>query len=190
LDGLENAGRSRDLIVVVTADHGEAFGEHGAYIHANSLYREEIHVPLLVWSPGRVPAGFRLETPVSNAAVPATLVDLLGGDPGDFEVASLAPLWRTGDDPDREAAFAEMEQWDWNLETSPSHYGAIRSVVDGDHHLIVHDSLGTELYMWREDPRGAVDLAPRDSSDRLLRSLERTLDRRLPPPPSDERSAR
>ncbi|MBC7896710.1 MAG: sulfatase, partial [Cytophagaceae bacterium] len=44
-------------LVIVSSDHGEAFGEHGLHGHGNSLYRTEIHVPLVVSLPGRVPGG-------------------------------------------------------------------------------------------------------------------------------------
>lgn len=42
----------RELIVVVTADHGEEFGERGSWGHAHTLYPEQLHVPLIVNGPG------------------------------------------------------------------------------------------------------------------------------------------
>jgi arylsulfatase len=41
--------------MVVTADHGDEFGEHGGYTHTHKLYDELIHVPLLVRAPGTPP---------------------------------------------------------------------------------------------------------------------------------------
>lgn len=49
----------KDTIVIITADHGEEFGEHGGWGHARTLYDEVIHVPLLIKWPGRTP---RVET--------------------------------------------------------------------------------------------------------------------------------
>lgn len=43
----------RGTIIVVTSDHGEQFGEHGLIIHANSLYPQLLHVPLLIRWPDR-----------------------------------------------------------------------------------------------------------------------------------------
>jgi arylsulfatase A-like enzyme len=40
--------------VIVTADHGEEFGDHGGSFHGSSLYDEQVHVPLLWSSPGAV----------------------------------------------------------------------------------------------------------------------------------------
>jgi arylsulfatase A-like enzyme len=175
LEGLREAGAADDLLVIVTADHGEAFGEHGAYIHANSLYLEEIHVPLVLWSPGRVPAGFRSDAPVSNVTVPATILDLIGAEAEPaFRQPSLSAFWQ---DPSaaRPWPISEMEHWPWNLETSPSHYGAIRSVLSPEYHYIRNDSLGTELYRWREDPLEAVDLASDESLRLALDELEEAL---------------
>lgn len=41
--------RQRELVVVVTADHGEGMGEHGLYDHGTTVYDEMTHIPLLVW---------------------------------------------------------------------------------------------------------------------------------------------
>ena len=65
-----------DTIVVVTADHGEEFGEHGGKEHAHTCYRESVHVPLLVRVPGLPPR--RVDTQVALTDIAPTLVELLG----------------------------------------------------------------------------------------------------------------
>jgi arylsulfatase A-like enzyme len=47
--GWRALGRDRELLVVVTADHGEAFGEHGRFCHLTTVYDEMLHVPLVLW---------------------------------------------------------------------------------------------------------------------------------------------
>jgi arylsulfatase A-like enzyme len=42
------------LLLIVTADHGEEFREHGRLFHGHNLYAESIHVPLMMWGPGLV----------------------------------------------------------------------------------------------------------------------------------------
>jgi arylsulfatase A-like enzyme/HEAT repeat protein len=42
-------------IIVVAADHGEEFGEHGGRYHGSTLYEEQLHVPLIVYVPGVAP---------------------------------------------------------------------------------------------------------------------------------------
>lgn len=69
--------RARDLVVVFLSDHGEAFDEHGHFGHGHSLYEPELHVPLLLWAPGRIPAGV-VNRPVSIVDVAPTLLDLFG----------------------------------------------------------------------------------------------------------------
>ncbi|MBK6942779.1 MAG: sulfatase, partial [Planctomycetes bacterium] len=56
LDGIASRGRANDLIVVVTADHGESLGEHGEARHGFFVYDATIRVPLIVTGPGIAPA--------------------------------------------------------------------------------------------------------------------------------------
>ena len=49
-----------DTLVVLTADHGEELLDHGGWKHGQTLYEEQIHVPLIVRWDGRMPAGTRL----------------------------------------------------------------------------------------------------------------------------------
>jgi arylsulfatase len=51
LAGLRERDCFEDTLVVLTADHGEQFGEHGTYSHPHQLYDELIHVPLVVRDP-------------------------------------------------------------------------------------------------------------------------------------------
>ena len=50
---LRRRGKLDDTLLIITADHGEEFGEHGKFRHGVSLYEPEIHVPLLVRYPAR-----------------------------------------------------------------------------------------------------------------------------------------
>ena len=158
---LEGLGLDDNLLVIITSDHGEAFGEHGAFIHANSVYREEIHVPLILWQPGEIPAGVRVAQPVSNAALPATILELIGpGEEDLFPIPSLARFWEDPEAPaDAPFPLVEMEHWPWMEENSPSSQGAMRSLVSLEHHYIEHETLGSELYDWCQDPQEARDPA-------------------------------
>ena len=48
-----------DALVIVTADHGDEFLDHGGKGHMHTLYDELVHVPLVMWAPGRLPGGLR-----------------------------------------------------------------------------------------------------------------------------------
>jgi hypothetical protein len=56
-----------DTLLIVTSDHGEAFGEHGLYLHDASVYQTHLHVPLWVHHPAVAPA--RVEDEVSTAGL-------------------------------------------------------------------------------------------------------------------------
>jgi len=88
-DGMADRGLLRNTAVVVTADHGDAFGEHGYYEHPRYLHDELTHVPMLVRLPDSSTA--RIETPVSTLDVVPTALDLFGID-GDLPGQSLLDL--------------------------------------------------------------------------------------------------
>ena len=74
----EEWGIANDVILLVTADHGEEFMEHGNRGHHLTLYQEVMHVPMLLHAPGLAPAGLRVPGSVSIADVAPTLLDLAG----------------------------------------------------------------------------------------------------------------
>lgn len=85
-----------DAVLVVTADHGEGFGEHGTMHHGRRLYDELLRVPLFVRAPGW-PRGKVVRGSCSVLDVLPTLLDLVGLPPmADVAGRSLAPLVRGG----------------------------------------------------------------------------------------------
>lgn len=91
LDGLRARGREGSTLVVVAADHGEAFGQHeGNYGHNLALYEENVRVPLLFALPGAPEAVARVGRVASLVDLAPTVLDLLGLDPLEsFQGASL-----------------------------------------------------------------------------------------------------
>ena len=61
-----------DAMVLFTSDHGEAFGEHGEFLHGDDMFDETLHVPMIVRWPGGAHAGTTVETPVSLEEAAAT----------------------------------------------------------------------------------------------------------------------
>lgn len=82
-------GRAERTIIAVSSDHGEEFREHGGEFHGLRLYRELIHVPLLLHIPGVEPA--RVAAPVEILGLAPALCELLKlGEPcDDFDAVSL-----------------------------------------------------------------------------------------------------
>ena len=99
LDGLDALGIADDSIVVVTSDHGEAFGEHGVHHHGGNLHEEQLWVPLLWRAPRLVEPGRRVRGLASLADIPPTILALLGEPvPAWLQGLSLAPFLAPGDD--------------------------------------------------------------------------------------------
>jgi hypothetical protein len=79
LDWLRSSGRLDDSIVVLVADHGESFHDHGMDLHGNRPYGEQIHVPFMIWANDLAPS--RVSTPVALLDVAPTLLAYLGLEP-------------------------------------------------------------------------------------------------------------
>jgi arylsulfatase A-like enzyme len=93
LEGIAALGVADRTLVVVTADHGEQFREHGSSEHTYDVYDEIVRIPLIMRLPGAIPAGMRVAEPASLADVAPTIVDLLGLPPiPGADGTSLLPL--------------------------------------------------------------------------------------------------
>jgi arylsulfatase A-like enzyme len=77
LDLVGELGLRERTIVILTADHGEEFFEHGRKGHERTLYEEVLHVPLVITWPGRIAPGQVATEPVSLVDVTPTILDLL-----------------------------------------------------------------------------------------------------------------
>ena len=81
-------------LVILLSDHGEEFWEHGDILHWR-LFRETLHVPLLVKFPQAAMAGKKVNVPVRMFDIMPTLLEYLGiPQPAKMQAASLMPLLR------------------------------------------------------------------------------------------------
>ncbi|MBM4268556.1 MAG: sulfatase [Deltaproteobacteria bacterium] len=100
-------GPPEELLLVITADHGEEFQEHGAVTHSQ-LYDEVMHVPMFFRWPGVVPAGLEIEAPVSLVDVVPTILALTSTKAtAAVDGLSLVPLLE-GAQIEREIVFGEV----------------------------------------------------------------------------------
>jgi arylsulfatase len=76
LDGLASRGLEAGTVVVLTADHGEEFGDHGSWEHGHTHYDELLHVPLIVRASGLAPRS--VYEPVGLIDVAPTVCTLAG----------------------------------------------------------------------------------------------------------------
>ena len=177
LDELEQRGVLDNTIVIVTADHGEHFGERGLEAHANSLYVPLLHVPLLIRYPKRVPRGLRIATPVTLRDLAATVVDLADMQP---EVTvpgtTLTAAWSLPDSLwHRSALVAEIEEVVRPLPNTPVAFGPMRSAFDDELHYIRRGDGFEELYAWRSDRAEMNNLARSDAVQGSLARLREIL---------------
>jgi len=93
LDALDRLKLADNTLVIIVADHGEAFGEHGEIDHGYFLYETTVHVPLLMRGKGMVPAAQRVASTVRTIDLAPTILDLLN-QPAlpDAQGVSLRPL--------------------------------------------------------------------------------------------------
>jgi len=75
---LSRLGLDDKTLVVVTADHGEAFGEHGFYCMHRTIYEETLRVPLILRYSGRISPGQRLQVPVHHVDIAPTVLQYAG----------------------------------------------------------------------------------------------------------------
>lgn len=98
LQGLRDRGLADDTLVVITGDHGEAFGEiHGGSGHGFSVYDEEVHVPLMLWNPRLFAGGSnRSDVVGTHVDLAPTLLDVVGlPSPGNWDGRSLFDAQRS-----------------------------------------------------------------------------------------------
>lgn len=81
-----------NTFIIITADHGEEFKEHGGFSHIAKLYDELIHVPLVLRAP-TLPANIKIDEPISLLDLAPTILDYLDlPDCRNFKGESLLPL--------------------------------------------------------------------------------------------------
>lgn len=179
---LRRRGLAKKTLVVITSDHGELFGEHDLFLHGNALYRDLIHVPLLFWWPGHVPARLRVAQPVTNAALPATVMELVGmGEQAPFPGPSLTQLWQDPDAyPDWPHPLAEHTRDPMVGQNLGD--GSMKSLVSPQWHYILTGNVDEELYDWVRDPGELNNLALTPAGRSVARDFTAYLQRLLARP--------
>ncbi len=195
LNALRARGLLENTLVIVTADHGEQFGDHGAHLfgHERSLYSSVLRIPLVLVYPPRVPAGVRRDAVVSLRDIPATVIDALGiQETNVFPGISLL-RYASGTATDAEIAtprFARLEpnkfypaEMDW-ANKQQHRVG----VMSGALQYLVNASAQEELYDFVHDPWETRDLKSDSSAalNRFRTIVESSLpDSMRPKPPRD-----
>jgi arylsulfatase A-like enzyme len=182
VDEIKRRGLLDNTLVIVTSDHGEQLGEHGVIAHGASLYRPEMHVPLLIIAPGGSASAKVVSEPVSLRDIPATVAEYVGlGAQHPFPGASLTRLLHNAEPaaPEAQSILSEVEHNEVLPRSPqiPSSLGPAVSLVSSDRVYIRSAGGREELYDRVHDPLESVDLAKypqyRPEIDRFRKELNR-----------------
>ena len=165
---LDRRGLLDETLIVVTADHGESWGEHQLYGHWRSLYRPEVHVPLVVVGPG-VPADRAVDAPVSLRDLPATILDLAAdADASPLPGRSLATAWADGPAEAPGPVYSEMTyRAGGDRGKLLASLGPTRSIID-DGKVYIQGAFGREELYDLADLDEARNLAATTAARPLL----------------------
>ncbi|MFQ5805780.1 MAG: sulfatase, partial [Phycisphaerae bacterium] len=162
---LEEMGLWDDAYVILTSDHGESLGEHLLWAHGLSAHQDQLHVPLILRWPGKLPAGKRVPQTVRLFDIMPTLLEQLRIRPTEeLQARSLLGLIR-GDTHQSLPAFAEA------VKKKPGQ----KAFVLAGWKLLAHTDEGRcELYNLDDDPTEQHDLG--QQYPRRVAELKRVLE--------------
>ena len=159
LNELKKMRISDDTFIIITADHGEEFGEHGGYMHTPKLYDELIRVPLIIIGPeleNRI-----ISKQVSLLGLAPTVLDLLNiKKPITFQGDSLLPLMK-GMKTEFSDAISEVCVW----EKDPFKIDLKKrktSLRTEQWKYILNEDGSEELYNLQDDPRERKNLVEKE----------------------------
>jgi arylsulfatase A-like enzyme len=168
VDELKKLGLYDAATLIVTADHGEEFWDHGGFEHGHTLYDELIRIPLIVKLPADVEAARKtIDAQVSIVDIMPTLFELQGIEqPESFIGSSLMPMIR-GEELDDRPAYSESTL-----------YGYEKVSWRGSRYKLIYDmdpdkERQVELYDLDSDPGELVDLVVKEPA--VARRLEEEL---------------
>ena len=187
MEGLRERGLVDDTLLAFVSDHGEEFFEHGWGWHGNTVYRESVNVPMMLWWPGVVPSGTVVDEVVESISLMPTLLELAGvAVPEEAQGQSLLPLLVDGGDPaalgwEPRPAFSERKRMESNDERAPYDVDQYAIVLDGwklVHNIEPPEGMSEyELYDYAEDSLDLHDVA--DEHPEVVARLQQVLVERL-----------
>jgi choline-sulfatase len=156
---LEKRGLAQDTMIVVVADHGEEFWDHGSVGHGHSVYEELLRIPMVIRVPGVTTAPRRIQASSGLVDIVPTVLDALGQPlPQGLSGRSLLPQLR-GEHGDAPPVVVSGFMDDWRTIV----IGDLKLIQRSEKHFMVHDLTA--------DPHEQRDLAgARPVTARYLRA--------------------
>ena len=166
---------TKNTLVIITADHGEAFMDHGLLGHANSLFEEELRIPLIIIPPASTKfKASAVSGAVCNIDIYPTILNYLRIEqPSPLQGQSLSSLLDGNPPPTDRVIFAELDRGQ-----------SLKSVAIGNWKLIA-DPAGRKplmLFDLASDPKEARNILEEqpEVAARLNGELDRWMDRTEP----------
>ena len=164
LQAIEESGQAKNTLIVYTADHGLALGQHGL-LGKQNMYEHSTRVPLILHGAG-VPTGFRSDALAYSWDLFPTLCDLAGiPTPSGLEARSLAPVLR-GDTASHRTELNALYR-DFQRMAKDDRWKLIEYSVQGQRH--------TQLFDLASDPWETKNLAGEQAQAPILRRLRERL---------------
>jgi arylsulfatase A-like enzyme len=189
MGNLDKRGLLEKTLVVLSSDHGEAFGEHGREGHARDVHAEVTEVPLILAFPFRLEPGIVVKSRSQNVDVWPTVLDLMGFPPlegvdghslvPEIEASARGESLEYGS----RLAFAQIDQT-WGRREAPQPAPMV-AVTEGSYRLVypARNPEGLMLYDRDSDVREQRNIAEEEpeTAARLRQRAEGYL--ASPPPP-------
>ena len=162
-DALRREGLLKNTLIIFTADHGEALGDHGETTHGMFAYESTLRVPLILTWDGVIPPATRVASRVRLIDVAPSVLELMGHAPIEaHQGESLVPLLTGAKALDRDSYFEAMA---FNLNRN---WAPLTGLYRGSDKFI--DLPIPELYELETDPEEATNIiASRAATAREMR---------------------
>jgi arylsulfatase A-like enzyme len=165
----------RNTVVIITADHGEAFGEHGGYYgHGWGLCWQLLHVPLIVLGSG-VPASQRIASVVGTSDLFSTLLAEASDEAAPVRRHSLSRFWTSAHEAQsfEGAVLSELGAVPAAADLDP----AAVSLVTPEWHYVQNAYGSCQLYHWPTDADEAKDLCGSPQFKQVSLALRQRVER-------------
>jgi arylsulfatase A-like enzyme/Flp pilus assembly protein TadD len=166
---LQSRGLLERALVAVVGDHGEGLGDHGEQTHSVLIYNSTLHVPFLLYAPGLIDGGRKVDAVTRTVDVAPTLLDYLGLPTPMAQGKTLRPLVEGRSDATESGESAYSESLYASIHLG---WSELRGLERGGFRYI--EAPRPELYDLRADPGEREDLL--SSRKALAREMQSELE--------------
>lgn len=156
---------SENCLIIITADHGESFFEHGYFFHQGNIYDELLKIPLFIIELGHDNIQ-KINTPVELIDIAPTIIDYFGFSiPESFQGRSLLPLIRGESFVQKEYIISETFQKDGKMKRNNTDGYKLISIRRNSWKYIYNEQSNEELlFHIKIDPEEELNLSDKEKS--------------------------